>query len=147
MQLYSQIGQSYSHNHIGRSGLTIGAKGCTICSIAMVESKFGQGRTPLEYATTYGKFTDKGLILWNLTDYALMKFVWRGYGFDLNAITAAANDPNRAVIVQVDLSHWIAVDRVENGLIIFGDPIGGVIRNGIRSRYRRVTGYATFVRK
>lgn len=77
-----------------------------------------------------------------------MKFVWRGYGADMAKVTEYANDPSKAVILNVDAfgkqgAHWVYLNEVKDGKLNVIDPLGGGEHEDMPDKYK-FCGYALF---
>lgn len=93
-------------------------------------------------------YTEKGLLIWGSLKFERMRFVRREYGENPKAIIEAMNDPDKAVILEVNnKSHWVVGVKKQllgNDYIVI-DPIGGVKRL-CKEKYKNVTGAAYFER-
>lgn len=133
----------WAGTRIGKSNLTLGRWGCTICSLCMLLEEFrGYPCSPKD-AAFYWKFNRKGEILWNSTQFRGMLFKRRYYVNDIKTIALHANDQNRGVIVQVNRNHWLYIKRVDGKNISGVDPLTGKAFDNLPKKYA-ITGFATF---
>ncbi len=144
MNIFSQLNSQWAHLPIGGTSFKIGRWGCTVTSLCMVLSKLHPEGfpTPPEAAKKWS-FTSDGKIIWTLSDFGGMKFAWRGYGNDAKKIKEYAGSDEKGVIVEVNNSHWLACEGVQDGKIVFCDPIDGTRNVGLPKKYT-ITGYAIF---
>jgi hypothetical protein len=144
MQTLSQLDKRWAHKTIGNTQYLIGRWGCTITSMCMLISQFHNGLriTPPEAAKKWA-FTQDASIIWGQSNFEFMKFLKRGYGANHEEIAGAAESDHQGVILEVNRSHWIVVEGVENGNYVIHDPIDGTRHVGIPSKYY-ITGYALF---
>lgn len=143
MRALSQLDPAWASKNIGKTSFKIGRWGCTITSIAMIRSKFfGEEFNP-DYAAQKFSFNSEAKILWSQSDFEGLKFFRRGYGFDEAAITEAANSGSWAVILEVNRSHWVAVEHAKDGKIAIIDPLHAVRYEDVTEKYT-VTGFALF---
>lgn len=143
MRALSQLDPAWASKNIGNTSLQIGRWGCTITSICMIRSKFyGEEYLPDQAAKDF-TFTNDARILWTQSNYSGLKFFRRGYGFDKQAIKEAAQSGSWAVILEVNRSHWVAVEKVEDGKISIIDPLHAVRYDDVTTKYT-VTGFALF---
>lgn len=122
-----QTDKRWRNIRLGRSNATVGRYGCTTTALCMALEKLrGYFCNPAN-AARYWAYNRKGEILWNLTKFDGMKFVWRGYFFDLKKVKEYANAAHLAVIIPVNYgAHWVYVDHVAtNGDVAIIDPING----------------------
>lgn len=147
MEIYSQRDPLWSEQPIGKTPYKIGAFGCTLTSIAMLASYFGDKLTPLDIARRC-QFTPDAKIIWASVKFEHFEFDYRYYLESTEIINKCIKDADRAVILQVkNKSHWV----VATGKTFFGDkykiadPFYGdrstLIRYG-----GKIDGFATFVR-
>lgn len=149
MLILSQRDPRWSQVKLGSSSLTVGRYGCTTTSISMLSTYFGGVIWPNEIATDIKKYTSDGLVNWSSMDFPRFKFEKRIYGRNDAEIMASFNDPNKAVILQVDNGqHWV----VCLGKTFFGndykiaDPWFGDKRTACGT-YKNITGSAHFIKK
>ncbi len=153
MIIENQRDQRWAQVKLGQSNLSIGRYGCTTTCISMLSDYFGCFVDPVELQN-HLKYTPDGLILWTTLDLPKMQFA-RRIRFDDNPgvdytpnILDALKDPDKAVILEVDHSHWlVALSKVPfaNGLYRCADP--WFADKCFSSRYNRITGAAFFARK
>ena len=134
----------WSRIRIGKSAATVRDFGCTLTSCCMALQKLrGTSVNPGE-AAKFWSFKLKGEILWTMTKFLGMNFVWRGYIVDVAKVTKYANDPDKAVILEVNhRRHWIYLESVSKGIMTICDPIDGKRYVGLPKKYK-FTGYALF---
>lgn len=145
MRILSQLDHEWANLHIGNTSFTLGRWGCTITSICMLDSSFyPQYITPPEAAKQWS-FNDQGCILWTKCNFKGFIFEWRGYGYDKKRIKEYAMDSDKGVILEVNNSHWVAVEswNVASDKPAINDPFGGVHYNLIPAKYK-ITGFALF---
>ena len=146
MQQLSQRDPIWANVHIGESNLTIGRFGCTIVSISMVTDRFNKWITPDSIATKQ-KFTKDGLILWTKLNLPTVSFIKRGYGRNDVEIVEAIQNPDKAVILEVENFHWVlCIGKSLLGGYNIIDPWFGK-PSTTRSYKDQVTGYAIFKRQ
>jgi ABC-type bacteriocin/lantibiotic exporter with double-glycine peptidase domain len=144
MILLSQRDPQYAQQKIGKSFLSIGRYGCTLTCISMLSDYFGCFTSPAKIAGMKEWFTNEGLVIWTKLAFTKFKFQKRLYGQDDVAIMDAIKDPKKAVILEVDKSHWV----VATGKSLFGgykiaDPWFG--DRSTTRRYGKITGSALFI--
>jgi hypothetical protein len=145
MKPLSQQDPRWGRNHIGETNMTLARWGCTITSLCMALGIL-QDRwvSPID-AAKYWEFNGRGEILWRSCRFNGMNFLRRHYGHDRDEITYHANQEDKAVILEVNTSHWVYVRSMEGNKYVIWDPIDGTVHIGLPSKYR-VTGFATFER-
>jgi hypothetical protein len=89
-------------------------------------------------------YTANGLIIWQ-TDFKGMKFVKRGYDFNLHEISEYANYEKTAAILEVRIKstgriHWVYCDKVNETVSVI-DPIDGKYYDSLPIKYE-ISGYA-----
>lgn len=147
MRSLCQLNERWADNTLGHSGMSIGRWGCTTTSICMIISKFTSDfPLPNEAARRFKYVPNgptRGSIYWS-SDFAPLEFVKRGYWNNRQEIAKYANGKKTGVIISVNNNaHWVAVAKVENGIVWIYDPINF---NGIEklpARYK-ISGYALF---
>ena len=139
----SQKDHNWASVKIGKSRTSIGVDGCTICALCMISSKFLKDPYLPQNAAHHWVFDRTGRIIWTRTKFRGMEFIWRGYKNDFDQIKKYANDANKAVIVQVNNNHWLAVSGVAGTRIGINDPWDGKEYLKLPSKYK-ITGYALF---
>lgn len=148
MQIYSQRDPLWAKAKIGNTGYFIGQYGCTLTSVAMIASYFGDKLTPLDIARRC-RFTSDAKIIWASVSFEHFEFEYRSYQDSREMIDEALKDPDRAVILQVkNKSHWVVatgktffLDKYKIADPFFGDR-STLVRYG-----NRIDGFATFTRK
>lgn len=143
MRALSQLDPAWASKNIGNTQFKIGRWGCTITSICMIRSKFFGDEFNPDYAAKKFSFNSEAKILWGQSDFEGIKFKRRGYGFDKDAIVEAAQSGSLAVILEVNRSHWVAVDHAKDGKIAIIDPLHAVRYEDVTEKYT-VTGFALF---
>lgn len=112
MKLITQRDPLWSTIKLGRSSLTIGRYGCTTCCISMVSDHFGKYVSPDKIARNEGNYTSGGLIIWGNLNLQGMKFVKRLRLYSFDEVMKSLNDPNQAVLLEVNHGqHWIVAMR------------------------------------
>lgn len=149
--IFNQRDPKWSGVKLGSKGLiTMGAYGCTTCCIAEVNNKLGAACLPPDVANHKDWYTPEGLVLWSKLNLKNAVWKWRGYRFDKKVIVDHIKDKDKAVIIEVPLGagkHWLTGESVNMfGRIMARDPWHGDICDVLK-RYKKVTGYATFVRR
>lgn len=143
MRALSQLDPAWASKNIGNTQFKIGRWGCTITAICMIRSKFfGEEFNP-DYAAKKFSFNSEAKILWGQSDFMGLNFIKRGYGFDEDAILEAANSENFGVILEVNRSHWVAVESTKDWKIAIIDPLHAVRYDDVTTKYT-VTGFALF---
>ena len=143
MIIYSQRDSRWAQLKLGFSQLTMGRFGCTTCCISMLTTYYHPDETPDKTVKTI-KYTPGGLVIWNSVSYPNFKFTKRYYFRDNKVIEAYIKDPKKAVILEVQHSHWV----VATGKSFFGGYNIADPWFGDRSTTRRynddITGFAIF---
>lgn len=139
----SQLDPTWSGKNIGTTTYTIGRYGCTLTSICMIGSKFFNDYYLPDMAAQKYTFTSDAMILWSQTDYNGLTFIKRGYGYNKAEIIEAAKSDTRGVILEVNSSHWVAVESTDGQNVSIIDPLHAVKYQDVEDRYT-VTGYAIF---
>lgn len=142
----SQTDKRWGNVPIGKTSFKIKDFGCTISSLCMALEKLRGYTARPDDAAKFWVFDSQGRILWTKCKFKGMKFIWRGYTADVAKVTEYANDPSKAVILNVDAfgkkgGHWIYLEEVKDGTLHVIDPLGGIRYEGIPSKYKFV-GYA-----
>lgn len=146
MILLSQLDRQWSDKRIGNTPFKIGRWGCTITSLCMIESKFYPTESlPPPEAARLWSFNSQGMIIWSDCPFECFEFIKRGYGNDKKKIKEYTLDSNKGVILEVNNSHWVAVESwdAKSNTVAINDPFGGTHYNILPSKYT-VTGYALF---
>lgn len=147
MMYLSQRDPAWAKDRLGSSTLTIGRYGCTTTCISMLSDWFGCYRSPVSIAHDASNYTPDGLVVWKRLRFDRMAFDRRAYGRDDWEIRKSLKDKDRAVILEVDRSHWVVGVRPElfgNHYVII-DPWDG--KRKTTRAYGSITGAAHFARK
>lgn len=148
MILISQRNPEWTDIKLGQSQRTIGSDGCLITSISMLSDWYGDYKKP-SWMTKYLKFTKGGLLLWpSITESNLpMKFVFRHYGYNENAIANAISGKTTSCVLQIRNIHWVAATKKIGPYYWVYDP--WPVPNGRKSLIHKsiVTGSATLDQK
>lgn len=141
---FSQRDFRWSEKTIGQSGQTIGRIGCTVTSISMLSTFYGDNFFPNEIVDKC-LFTPQGLIIWASCIFPHFKFEWREYNRNEKNIRDALKHPDRSVILQVaNKSHWVVAIRSTKPLGIADPWLGD---KTTMARYKdNITGAAYFIR-
>jgi hypothetical protein len=105
----SQRDPKWRNVQIGKSPVTVGSHGCTITSISMGGTWYGEYRTPGELAQTLS-FTPDGRILWASIArvYRTMRFLWREYKNNQPMFAEALKNKDKVLLLNVDRGyHWV----------------------------------------
>lgn len=148
MIYFSQRDPKWAADKIGSSNLTIGRWGCTLTSIAMLSSYFGCPQTPLEIAHNAANFNKEGLVVWKNLNFPCFQFVFRGYNESVSRIKDAMEDPDKAVLLQVNYGqHWVVGIRPKffGRSYIVADPWDGK-KVDVLAKYHNIMGAAYFKR-
>nr|QGH72398.1 MAG: hypothetical protein [Podoviridae sp. ctka020] len=153
MKILCQRDLRWKDRKIGASDLSLGDYGCTTTGLAEVNNKFGANCTPLDVANHEEFYTLTGLVLWTKIDmkFALPEASPRVYGCNLARITDSLSLPNKAVLLEVQLSktlkHWLFGEAIGyNNQIYARDPWDGTLVD-ILYKYGKITGSAHFLKK
>lgn len=129
---------------LGGSGYTMSNSGCAATSLTMLMVHSGSvadsSFTPATLCTFFnnnGGFSNRGDISWSVANKLSSSFSFQGYGtLSSSSSSGKTNeiksylDAGYYLIVGVkDGGHWVAVDRVENGVVYIIDPANGQVRN------------------
>jgi len=147
MKVLSQRDPIWAGDYIGKTKVTIGKQGCTITCISMLSDYYNCFHTPAWMADNL-RFTADAKLFWqSVSEKLCFDFTWRGYSPDYVKIDAAIKDPETAVILEVENYHWVvALSKVPLTKIYrIADPWTG--SKGLSTRYRYISGYATFKTK
>jgi len=145
MQYYSQLDPRWANLTVGNTTLKIARIGCTLVSICMLGSKFFKEYPTPPFAAKQFTFTPDGLIIWTQSDFKGLKFLKRGYNFDLEVIKSYVNHPDRGVILEVNNSHWVWANDVKDSKVSIVDPLDAKQYEDVTKKYK-VTGYALFIK-
>lgn len=148
MIILSQRDPRWASSKLGQSNLTCGRWGCTTTAISMVSDYFGCYVSPLDLSHNVHNYTKDGLVVWEALSFRCFKGDKRTYGRDDKEIRAALKDPSRAVILEVDSSHWVvalAPTLLGNDYRI-ADPWFGD-KCVLSKRYKKITGAKYFSKK
>ncbi len=143
MLLISQQDKRWGNVKIGRSKVDLMGNGCTITSLCMISSKFTHPPYLPDEGARNWVFDLRGRIIWTRTKFRGFEFVWRAYTNNFDQIKQYANDPNKAVILHVNGSHWVAVKEVVGEKIVIHDPWDGKEYDNLPRKYK-IVGYALF---
>lgn len=94
---------------LGASRLTMGGYGCVTACVSAVSAWYDEYTPPDKIATKKKNYTTSGLIIWQALDFKRFQFKQRFYSFRRDLIDEALYSPTKAVIVQVQNSHWVWV--------------------------------------
>ena len=147
MIILSQRDQTWAGDTIGNTSLKIGKLGCTITCVSMLSDYYKCFITPGGLAKKLS-FNEEAKLIWSSINKVLcFNFVWRGYGVDYTKIDAALKDPETSVILEVEHFHWIVALRKIPFTNTYwcADPIHG--DKCLSTRYKYISGYATFKKK
>ena len=147
MILLNQLDLRWAKLTLTPSKLTVGRYGCTTTATCMLSDYFGEFTLPSVAAGHQIQYNSAGLILWDKINFKNFAFKTRFYGFEKDTIDDAIKNPDKAVILEVNHSHWV----VATGQGFFGDyaiadPWGG-IKTTLRGKGYTITGGAVFIRK
>lgn len=143
MVILGQRDYRWSGIRLTPSKLTCGRYGCTTTCISMLSDYFKCFRMPSEVIGTNIKYTKDGLIMWEAINFPKFAFEKRVRTFDPSAIQVSLKDPKKAVILEVDHSHWVvALSKNLFGGYNIADPWTG--KKSTTRSYRAVTGSAHF---
>lgn len=138
----------WSDQTIGTTMMTVARWGCLITSMSMLTDYFGNYRDPatLAKAGSIIKYNSSGQVIWDTVKLSCMKFERRiKYREDVE-ILRSLKDPDKAVCLEVDGSHWVVATG--KNLLFDGykivDPWTG--RSSTTGAYKNITGSAHFVR-
>jgi hypothetical protein len=110
----------------------------------MLSDYFKSFQDPGQIAEVEKYYTNSGLVNWTSLDFRSFKFEKRLRAFDPAAIEESLKDPRKAVILEVDHSHWVvALSKSVLGGYNIADPWFG--DKSTTRRYKKVTGSAHFI--
>ena len=145
----SQLDPRWSSVTLGQSKCTIAKYGCTTTSISMLSDYFNCYKNPAQIAQHQVKYTLDGLILWSTLKLDKMEWHTRIRERDDRAIKRSLNDPDDAVILNVNNgAHWVVAISES----LFGtdywviDPWDGQKKLACKA-YRNIVGSSHFKRK
>ena len=144
----SQRDSRWSQIKLGDSPLTVGRYGCTTTCVSMLTDYFKCFVDPGAMAKERLRFTSGGLLIWSSVNFPRMKFEKRLYSRnDAEIVKSLLRDPNRAVIFEVDYSHWVvATGKLPwTDIYTIADPWRG--DRSLSTRYKRITGSAHFIKQ
>jgi hypothetical protein len=131
MIILTQGNHLWEDKLIGSSNLTIGADGCALTCLAMINNTFGENCTPEDVAAHTNWFTPQGLILWNQLNLKAAVFNAR-MGWNVQEVLSTVQDVEKMVMVQVQLprnqTHWMLVDYLNSedpNTFFCADPYSG----------------------
>lgn len=147
MQYLSQSDPRWSSVKLGSSTLTMGRFGCTTTCLSMLSDYFECYQLPDKIASHIDWYTTDGLIIWSKLNFTCFEFESREYVVNKSKIIEYINDPNKAVILEVNnKSHWVvAVEAIDTDFYC-ADPINGK-KELVLKKYNNITGMAFFKRK
>ena len=146
MVILSQRNPRWSKCKIGVSSLLVGRFGCTVTAMSMLTDYFGIWGSPEQIAGHNEWFTKDGLVTWKNLNLKAMKFEKRLYNRVDTEIMASVEDPDKAVILEVDYSHWVVcLGRNIFGKYRIADPWDG--KKKLITAYGEITGSAHFIRR
>ena len=150
MQILSQRDSRWAAEKLGTSYVTVGRYGCTITCLSMLSGYFKSFKTP-RFLAKYLKYTRDGLIIWSSMPYVLpFRLDKRLYRQDDIEIKKSLDDPDKAVILQVDNFHWVVclgVYRFAPWIYRIADPWTGKKKAFVFSGYKKITGSAHLIIK
>ena len=109
----SQRNPEWGNKPIRNTKYLIKDWGCTISSISMISDYFKSFQKPSWFAK-YASFTKDAKIFWNSIDRLDLnfKFEYRYYADKhpnmFQKIDEALKDPNKAVVLEIRKTHWVA---------------------------------------
>lgn len=146
MIILSQRSRDWKDVLLTPSNLTCGRYGCTTTSLCMLSDYFGCFTTPKDAIGNNIKYTKDGLIIWQAINWPKFAFEKRLNTFDPVEIEKSLKDPKKAVILEVDHSHWVvALSKNIFGGYNIADPWSA--SKTTTRKYRSVTGSAHFIAK
>lgn len=146
----SQRDKRWASEKLGASPFIVGRYGCTITCLSMLSDHFNAFKTP-RYLARYLKYTKDGLVYWNSLPQSLpFKLKKRLYQRNDKEILESLDEPDEAVILQVDNYHWVVacgVYRFAPWIYRIADPWIGKKKALVKpfSPYSEITGSAHFV--
>lgn len=144
---YKQGGPRWADKTIGNTQLTLKRVGCLITCVADLSTYFGDLFDPAIVCDRC-KFTPDARLIWASAVFPSFEFERREYGFNDEGIFAALEDPDRAVILQVnDGAHWVVATgwSIWHNCYKIADPLYGD-RATIKRYHSNITGAAYFRR-
>lgn len=139
---FGQRNPKWSQVKLGKTNRTIGAVGCTTCTLSDATSYFKIEKTPDVLARTLD-YTADALILWGSLPKVGLKLKQRFFGYRKDIIEAGLKDPNTTVSLNVDGgAHWVfALRSLGFGKYLVHDPwydrrsiYGGVVGGAVITR-------------
>lgn len=144
MKILSQRDPQWSSTKLGASSLTIGRYGCTTVAMSMLTDYFGKWMSPKQIAEHKDWYTKDGLVNWSALKIPAMSFEKRLHGRNDAEINESLQDPNKAVILQVENYHWVVcLGKDVFGRYRIADPWFG--DKATVNRYKIITGSAHFI--
>ncbi len=125
MKILSQLDSRWAQIKMLPSNITIGHAGCTTTSICMLSDYFGCFESPDRVINQNIFYTQDGLILWNKINFPFFGWEKRLYGRNDLEINQSLKDSNKAVILEINHSHWVVALWRIGSLIRVADPWGG----------------------
>lgn len=122
---FSQNDSRWKDIKMGISNHKLGVWGCTTSSVATLGTWFGDTLTPKDYAISKNLYTKDGKIIWKQIETISKKirFKWRYYAFSKEIIDEALNNPDTAVLLNVDRGyHWVSALSKRTGGYKCSDP-------------------------
>lgn len=150
MQILSQRDKRWANERLNGTYMTVGRWGCTITCLSMLSDHFGDFKTP-RYLAKRLRYTKGGKVYWHsLVNHLPFKFEKRLYKKDDAEIKKSLEDPKRAVILEVDHSHWVVCMyryKFAPHWYRFIDPWFGKKVAQPFSGYKKITGSAHLILK
>ncbi len=151
MQKLCQRNPSWADVKIGDTNMTLARWGCLITDLSMLTDYFGDYISPNRIATDKKlvMFNNNAQVIWESLCLPSMAFDRRIKYRDDEAILDSLKNPNKAVIIEVDGSHWLT-GMYKIPLLnkyICADPWTGGTTVIINSSYKVISGSAHFIRK
>lgn len=164
LKTYNQRNHRYINLTLGTSKVSFQRNGCTTCAICVGHSKiFPENPISAEEAARSFSYTDSrwkgfkaGLILWKLTDFDGLEFLFRKKGKPSHdEMTFYGNNPSSFMILELDRGlHWVylhknTVSWLPWVLVVDSYPNDPDRKNGIYKiiAKKRITGFACFTVK
>ncbi len=143
MKILSQQDPQWAKFKLGQSSLTVGRYGCTTTCLSMLSDYYGVYKDPVAIQG-FLKYTPDGLIIWESLNLSPMKFGKRLRERNDAEIQISLKDPKKAVILEVNHSHWVvATSKFLGNTYWIADPWTGTRR--LSTAYNgNITGSAHF---
>lgn len=144
-----QTDPQWRYTTIGQSKVTIGAKGCLLCSCCMAVEKLRGTPCDPRNAARYWYFAKNGnMKLWE-TQFKGMKYEGAYSRLSLKIQKEYANNKDRALILRVSSptipEHFVFVKSYDFETLIIIDPITGTERDFAKTKYT-ITSYRLFIK-